>query len=95
MVLQNPLPVQGLVESATPPQPIPNAPGAPPMAETSVHHLLAMTIEEVNLQTRRNQYKTNTEPIDTSMTSTSKTTNAPLQLPPFSSPTHAGFPTTP
>ena len=83
MVLQNPLPVQGLVATAPPPQPNPNASGAPPMTETCVHHLLAMTTEEVNLQTRRNQYRTNTEPADTSATSTSKTTNAPLQLPPF------------
>ena len=52
MVLQNPLPVQGLVATAPPPQPNPNALGAPPMVETGVHHLLAMTIEEVNLQTR-------------------------------------------
>ena len=48
MVLQNPLPVQGLVATAPPPQPNPNAPGAPPMAETGVHHLLAMTTEEVH-----------------------------------------------
>ena len=48
MVLQNPLPVQGLVAIAPPPQPNPNAPGAPPMIETGIHHLLAMTIEEVN-----------------------------------------------
>ena len=54
MVLQNPLPVQGLVETAPPPQPNPNALGAPPMGETGVHHLLAMTIEEVNLQTKHN-----------------------------------------
>ena len=52
MVLQNPLLVQGLVATAPPPQPNPNAPGAPPMTETSVHHLLDMTTEEVNLQTR-------------------------------------------
>ena len=54
MVLQNPLPVQGLVETATPPQANPNDPGAPPIAETGVHHLMTMTTEEVNLQTRRN-----------------------------------------
>ena len=52
MVLQNPLPVQGLVATAPPPQPIPNTLGAPPMAEIGVHHLLAMTTKEVNLQTR-------------------------------------------
>ena len=83
MVLQNPLPDQGLVETAPPPQPNPNALGAPPMVETSVHHLLAMTTEEVNLQTRKNQYETNTKPADTSVASTSKIVNAPLQLPPF------------
>ena len=55
MVLQNPLLVQGLVGTTPPPQPNPNASGAPPMAETGVHHLLAMTTEEVNLQTRQNQ----------------------------------------
>ena len=51
-VLQNPLPVQGLVATTTPPQPNPNALGAPPMADTGVHHLLTMMTEEVNLQTR-------------------------------------------
>ena len=51
MVLQNPLLVQGLVENAPPPQANPNASRAPPMAETGVHHLLAMTTEEVNLKT--------------------------------------------
>ena len=54
MVLQNPLLVQGLVATAPPPQPNSNALGAPPMAETCVHHLLAMTTEQVNLQTRKN-----------------------------------------
>ena len=51
MVLQKPLLVQGLVETTPPPQANPNAPGAPPMAKTGVHHLLAMTTKEVNLQT--------------------------------------------
>ena len=52
MVLQNPLLVQGLVATASPPQPNPNAPRAPPTIEIGVHHLLAMTTEEVNLQTK-------------------------------------------
>ena len=52
MVLQNPLPVKGLVATAPPPQPNPNAPGALPTVEIGFHHLLAMTTEEVNLQTR-------------------------------------------
>ena len=52
MVLKNPLLVQGLVVIAPPPQPNPNALGEPPKEETCVHHLLAMTTEEVNLQTR-------------------------------------------
>ena len=52
MVLQNPLPVQGLVETVPHPQANPNALGAPPMVETGVHHLLAMMIEEVKQQTR-------------------------------------------
>ena len=52
MVLQNPLPVQGLVATEPPPQPNPNALGEPLMVETGVHHLLAMKTEEVNLQTR-------------------------------------------
>ena len=86
MVLQNPLPVQGLVATAPPPQPNPNTPGAPPTAETGVHHLLAMTTEKVNLRTRRNQYETNTEPTDTLAASMSKIVNAPLQLPPFPRP---------
>ena len=83
MVLQNPLPFQGLVAITPPPQPNPNALGAPPTAETGVHHLLPMTTEEVNLQTRRNQYGTTTEPAESSVASTSKTVNLPLQLPPF------------
>ena len=86
MVLQNPLPVQGLVATVPPPQLNPNAPKAPPMVETGVHHLLAMTTEEVNLQTRRNQYGANTEPTDPSVVSTSKIVNLPLQLPPFPRP---------
>ena len=52
MVLQNPLPVQGLVATATPPQATRNAPEAPPTAKIGVHHLMTMTTEEVNLQTR-------------------------------------------
>ena len=78
MVLQNPLPVQGLVATAPPPQANPKALGAPLMAETGVHHLLAMTTKEVNLQTRWNQYDTTTEPANTSVASTSKTINLPL-----------------
>ena len=86
MVLQNPLPVQGLVATAPPPQTHPNALGALPTAETGVHHLLAMMTEEVNLQTRWNQYNTTIEPADTLVESTSKSVNAPLQLPPFPCP---------
>ena len=52
MVLQNPLPVQGLVATAPPTQPNPNTLGAPPTVKIGVHHLLAMTTEEVKLQTR-------------------------------------------
>ena len=52
MVLQNLLPVQGLVATAPPPQANPNASGALPMAKTGVHHLMTMTTEEVNLKTR-------------------------------------------
>ena len=95
MVLQNPLPVQGLVETVHPPQPNPNALGAFPMVEIGVPHLLVMTTKEVNLQTRRNQYGTNTEPADTSVASTSKIVNAPLQLPLSHAPPYAGFPITP
>ena len=86
MVLQNPLPVQGLVATTPPPQANSNAPGAPPTIETGFHHLLAMTTKEVNLQTRRNQYGTTTEPTDTLAASTSKKINLTLQLPPFSHP---------
>ena len=78
MVLQNPLHVQGLVETAPPPQLNPNALGAPPMAKTGVHHLLAMMTEEVNMQTRWNQYGTTTKPADTSAALTSKIVNLPL-----------------
>ena len=52
MVLQNPLPVQGLVATTPPPQANPNALGAPPVTKIGVHHLMTMTTEEVNLQTR-------------------------------------------
>ena len=83
MVLQNPFLVQGLVAIAPPPQANPNAPGAPPTINTGVHHLLAMTTEEVNLQTRHNHYGTTTEPADTLAALTSKIVNLPLQLPPF------------
>ena len=51
MVLQNPIPVQGLVATVSPPQANPNTLGEPPIAETGVHHLMTMTTEEVNLQT--------------------------------------------
>ena len=78
MVLQNPLPVQGLVETAPLLQSNPDALGAPPMAEIGVHHLLSMMTEEVNMQTSWNQYSTTIEPIDTSVESTSKTVNLPL-----------------
>ena len=83
MVLQNPLPFQGLVATTPLTQAKLNALGAPPMAETGVHHLLAMMTEEVNLQTRWNQYGTTTEPADMSATSMSKSVNVPLQLPLF------------
>ena len=56
------------------------------MTKTGVHHLLAMTTEEVHLQTIWNQYGTTIEPTDTSTTSTYKSVNAPLQLPPFPHP---------
>ena len=49
MVLQNSLLVQGLVGTTSPPKPNPNALGAPPTAKIGVHHLMAMTTEEVNL----------------------------------------------
>ena len=92
MVLQNPLPVQGLVATIPPPQVNPNTLGAPPMAETGVHHLLAMTTEEVKMQTRRNQYGTATKLVDTSVTSTSKIVNPPLKLPLFPCPPNtSGF----
>ena len=45
-----------------------------------------MTTEEVNLQTRQNQYGTTTEPVESSIASMSKTTNLPLQLPTFPRP---------
>ena len=78
MVLQNPLPVQGLVVIAPPPQANPNTLGAPPTVETGVHHMLTMITEEVNLHIKRNQYGTTTEPADSSATSISKTTHLPL-----------------
>ena len=78
MVLQNPFTVQGMAATTPAPQPNPNTLGAPSTAEIGVHHLLAMTTEEVNLQTRLNQYETNTEPADTSAASTSKIVNLPL-----------------
>ena len=78
MVLQKPLLVQGFVATAPPPQANPNALGAPPMAEIGFHHLLAMTTEEVNMETRQNQYGTTTKPTESSIASISKTINLPL-----------------
>ena len=49
MVLQNQLLVQGLVETTPTSQPNPTTLVAPLIAETGVHHLLALTTEEVNL----------------------------------------------
>ena len=43
MVLQNPLPVQGLVATAPAHQPNPTTLAAPPLAEIDVHHMLALT----------------------------------------------------
>ena len=70
MVLQNPLLVQGLVATTPNPHPNPTTPAVPLIVEIGVHHLLPLTTKELNLQTRRNQYKTNTEPIDPSVAST-------------------------
>ena len=65
------------------------------MAEIGVHHLLAMTTEEVKLKTRRNQYGTTTKPVDTSVASMSKKINLPIQLPPFMHPLYIELPITP
>ena len=54
MVLQNPLLVQILLATAPALQPNPTTLAAPPPAKKGVHHLLALTTEEVNLQTMRN-----------------------------------------
>ena len=54
LVLQNPLLVQILLATAPALQPNPTTPAAPPPAKKGVHHLLALTTEEVNLQTMRN-----------------------------------------
>ena len=43
MVLQNPLPVQGLVATAPTHQPNPTTLATPPLAEIDVHHMLALT----------------------------------------------------
>ena len=83
MVLQNPLPLQGLVGTALMPPPAPVAPAATPPTETGVHHLLAMTIDEVNFQIGRNKCGSTTETVDQSMTSTSNATNIRLPLPYF------------
>ena len=45
-----------------------------------------MTNEEVNLQTKKNQYETNTKTPDRETTSTSNTANVPLHLPPPAGP---------
>ena len=52
MVLQNPLLVQGLVATASAPQPNPTTLAAPSTVESGVHHLLALITEEANLQTK-------------------------------------------
>ena len=83
MVLQNPLPLQGLVATINMPPPAPAAPAAASPTEIGVHHLLAMTTDEVNLQTRWNQYGSTTKTADPLAESTSKATNIPLHLPPF------------
>ena len=44
-----------------------NAPGAPPIVEIGVHHLLAMTTEEVNIQTKRNPWGIHWENLSHSM----------------------------
>ena len=83
MVLQNPLPLQGLVATTPIPPPAPAAPTADSPIGIGTHHLLALTTDEVNLQTRHNQYGSTAETTDPSVTSTSKATNIPLHLPPF------------
>ena len=64
------------------PPPTPAAITAPPPTKTGVYHLLAMTAEEANLQTQRNQYISTTKTTNPSATSMSNTTNTPLNLPP-------------
>ena len=83
MVLQNLLPLQGLVATTPAPQPTSTTPSASLPIEIGVHYLLALTTEEVNLQTRKNQYGSNIEPTDLSLSSTSNTTNIIFHLHPF------------
>ena len=90
LVLQNPLPTQGVVntEPLAPPQT--NAPtqqityAAPdqPMFDSGTHHLLMMSSDEVNLQTRRNQYGSTPEVPPANKSTNTHPTDQALCIPP-------------
>ena len=63
MVLQNPLPHQGMVATQPLAPPDPVAPTVAPPAKVGVHHLMKLS-SEVNLHTRCNQYGSPLEIID-------------------------------
>ena len=80
MVLQNPLPHQGMVETQPLSPPTPVSLAAAPPAEAGVHHLI-MLLSEVNLQTQHNQYGSVIETVDPLVLFTSNTSDMTLHLP--------------
>ena len=91
LVLQNPLPTQGVVntEPLAPPQA--NVPKqqqityvAPdqPMFDSGTHHLLMMSSDEVNLQTWRNQYGSTHEAPPADKPTNAHPTDQALRIPP-------------
>ena len=79
MVIQNPLPNQGMVatQPLLPQTPAPTL--ADPPIDPGVHHLMTLS-SDVNLQTRRNQYGSTIETVNPCMPSTSTTLNMSLHL---------------
>ena len=80
MVLQNPLPHQGMVatQPLAPQTPATNSAAQP--IDPGVHHLMTLS-HDVNLQTQRNQYGSTTETVDPYAASTSTTPYMSLHLP--------------
>ena len=91
LVLQNPLPTQGVVNTQPLAPPQANAPTqqlitytAPdqPMLDSGTHHLLMMSSDEINLQTRRNQYGSTPEAPPADTPTNAHPTDQALRIPP-------------